>query len=340
MNKDIDILNVILIIVSLVLAFNLPFELFIFSYAFLGPLHYLTEINWLKEKNYFIAQTRWVWVFIFFAFLISLPVFLKLGVFSGIYEIPSIKNASDRLGNFTDEIVLSSLLFAIGLIYFKKNWHLGIFLICSVVVSLIFLNYAPDAALAITIFIPTLIHVYLFTLLFMIYGNLQSRSTAGVVGVVLLLLAPIIIVVSKINPSEYFVIPDFIRGSFDSSPFLNLNLGMAKPFITKGGEFNFFSILGIKIQIFIAFAYTYHYLNWFSKTSIIKWNRNLSKSKIIAILSIWILSMALYIYNFKIGFIVLSLLSLIHVFLEFPLNMTSIKLIVQNVKHLFVKHSA
>ena len=28
-----------------------------------------------------------------------------------------------------------------------------------------------------------------------------------------------------------------------------------------------------KVQAFLAFAYTYHYLNWFSKTLIIKWHQ-------------------------------------------------------------------
>ena len=51
--KKIDILNVALVIMSLFIAIKLPFELFLFSYAFLGPLHYLTEINWLHKKKYF-----------------------------------------------------------------------------------------------------------------------------------------------------------------------------------------------------------------------------------------------------------------------------------------------
>src|ERR1043165_8502495 len=40
-------------IFSCVAAFVLPFELFLFSYAVLGPLHYLTEISWLHDRKYF-----------------------------------------------------------------------------------------------------------------------------------------------------------------------------------------------------------------------------------------------------------------------------------------------
>jgi hypothetical protein len=31
----------------------MPFEVFLFAYAVLGPLHYLTEISWLHDRQYF-----------------------------------------------------------------------------------------------------------------------------------------------------------------------------------------------------------------------------------------------------------------------------------------------
>jgi hypothetical protein len=52
--KKIEITNFLLIWVTLFFAFQFPFQLFLFSYAVLGPLHYLTEINWLEKKNYFL----------------------------------------------------------------------------------------------------------------------------------------------------------------------------------------------------------------------------------------------------------------------------------------------
>jgi hypothetical protein len=152
-----------------------------------------------------------------------------------------------------------------------------------------------------------------------------------------LIMVPFIILFSTVNPQEYAVLTDFTKNSFDSSGFGILNTTMAKtidPAVIKG--YSFLSVMGIKIQIFIAFAYLYHYLNWFSKTSIIRWNQNMSKAKIITILTIWIASVSLYLYNFKIGVIALSLLSVIHVFLEFPLNVTSVKGIVGKVKSQFI----
>lgn len=335
-SKDIDILNVILILISLALAFHLPFGLFIFSYAFLGPLHYLTEINWLKEKNYFIKQTNWIWVYVVLAFIISIPVLFKL--FDSLNKNATILHISKFINESVDEMIMIAILVTIGLIYFKQRRSLILFLIISVAASMVFLNYFPTIALQITLFIPTIIHVYLFTLLFMIYGTINSKSTPGIIAIVLLFLAPIIIIVSKTNASEYnSTISDFTLNAMNSSTFLNVNHGIATFFVPQQeAQSQLLSSLGIKIQIFIAFAYTYHYLNWFSKTSIIQWNKNLSKSKIIAIITIWIFSIALYLYNFKIGFIALSSLSLIHVFLEFPLNATSIKGIFIKIKSKFI----
>jgi hypothetical protein len=93
----------------------------------------------------------------------------------------------------------------------------------------------------------------------------------------------------------------------------------------------YFSDFGIKLMQFIAFAYTYHYLNWFSKTSIIQWHKT-TKVKICGIILIWIVSVLLYLYNYKTGLYWLYLLSLTHVILEFPLDITSVKSLLKN-KH-------
>ncbi len=61
--KKIDLLNVFLVITSFLLAVSLPFKLFLFSYAILGPLHYLTEIQWLEGRSFFLKENKsWHWV--------------------------------------------------------------------------------------------------------------------------------------------------------------------------------------------------------------------------------------------------------------------------------------
>ena len=331
-SKDIDILNIILILVSLYVAFHVPFGLFIFSYVFLGPLHYLTEINWLKEKKYFIEKANWSYLFIFFAFLLAIPFIMKLSVFDELMKNESIKKYYSILDKFSDEIYLLALICTVGLLYFKKKIQLVFFILISGTIALFSLNHFTTAALSIAIFIPTLIHVYVFTLLFMIYGSLKNKTTPGIISIVLMFMVPFIILVSKINPTEYYGLSDYTQTSYIDSTFGALNLEIAKWFVPiKGSDFNFLSVLGIKIQIFVAFAYTYHYLNWFSKTSIIRWDKAMTKSKIITILTIWVISISIYLYSFKIGYIILIFLSLIHVLLEFPLNITTIRELLRKI---------
>jgi hypothetical protein len=80
--------------------------------------------------------------------------------------------------------------------------------------------------------------------------------------------------------------------------------------------------MGIMLTRFIAFAYTYHYLNWFSKTSIIQWHK-VPAANLSIVLLLWAVSVGLYAYNYFIGFTALLFLSFMHVFVEFPLNWQS-----------------
>ena len=52
-DSKINFLNIGLMLITAVFAFFLPFETFLLAYAFLGPLHYLTEISWLHDRQYF-----------------------------------------------------------------------------------------------------------------------------------------------------------------------------------------------------------------------------------------------------------------------------------------------
>ena len=61
---QIDSINIGLILVSAILSFHYPLEIFVFSFAILGPLHYLTEINWLDKKDYFTNNSKRIWLWI------------------------------------------------------------------------------------------------------------------------------------------------------------------------------------------------------------------------------------------------------------------------------------
>jgi hypothetical protein len=105
--------------------------------------------------------------------------------------------------------------------------------------------------------------------------------------------------------------------------FATVNVELSKilpvPTLERTVESIYFSSTGLMIMRFIAFAYTYHYLNWFSKTSIIKWHQ-VKKSTLAITLIIWAGAVVWYVFDYHSGLIALYFLSFLHVLMEFPLN--------------------
>jgi len=318
-------MNIGFIIISFFLAFKLPFELFIFSYVVLGPLHYLTELNWLNKRDFFVVDRKWVWLFIFLCLLTSIPLFLSLPV-ANFIKPGAFINYLLRLINFShNQLILFMFLFAIGLVYINKRQYLLLYFLSCVVTAFILKKYVSFYVIAAGIFLPTIIHVYLFTLLFMIQGALHTKSWQGILGVILLIFGPIIILNSNINPTDY-IISGYAKTSYLTSKISILNSYVARGLhLSSNDKFYLFSAIGIKVQIFIAFGYTYHYLNWFSKTTVIGWGKAMSAKKFVVTIIIWCASVGLYWYNYKTGFIALFFLSIVHVVLEFPLNIRSVR---------------
>ena len=93
-----------------------------------------------------------------------------------------------------------------------------------------------------------------------------------------------------------------------------MNRFLARP--TLGPEARAAAIGALR---FIAFAYTYHYLNWFSKTGIIRWHV-VSQRRIAGLVALWLVSLALYAWSWQWGYVGLLGLSVAHVILEYPLN--------------------
>lgn len=329
-SKKIDYLNIALIFISLFLAFKLPFELFLFSYAVLGPLHYLTEINWLNEKKFFVSD-RWpVGVWILAGIAISIPAISMLSESSS--QPTGIRSVIAEIAKYDKEIILFSLLLAIGMVVFKHKKMQFAWSILSIPTAWLLVKYVSVVAITVGVFLPTIIHVYLFTMLFMAFGAVNSKSGPGWISVLALIAVPFLIFASNINPANY-VIGQNVQEAFLASTFQNLDFEIAKLLgIAKDQNFMLLSKAGLKIQVFIAFCYTYHYLNWFSKTTVIGWAKQMNKPKMIGIGAIWLISVALYWTNYRTGLLALFLLSFLHVLLEFPLNVVSVKGLIGKLK--------
>jgi hypothetical protein len=348
----IDLINIGLMLLSCAMAFVLPFELFLFSYAVLGPLHYLTEISWLHKRNYFSMQGRdWSILYgtglliLFFTFFSELAIWMAgpdVKTISDLYRVsPGMAKAAVWMAQHTTGLTFFAFGSALIMILVRKaQARIGAYMILAVVGYGLSENFGRSNAdprffyLLFAIFIPTLIHVFLFTAAFMLYGALKSKSKLGLVSVGVLGACAASFFLFR--PDSFFQLSEYTRGSYDAS-FYSLNVEVLRILVPSAvleegrllehtliSNLVYNSNWGLVITRFIAFAYTYHYLNWFSKTNIIRWH-DVPRSWLVSVFLLWGISVALYAYNYRVGLMALYFLSFLHVFLEFPLNWVSFK---------------
>jgi hypothetical protein len=321
--KGVDQLNLLLIPICGILAYQFPLELFILSYTILGPLHYLTEINWLSSKEYFTKKlgNRWLIMSVIGVSVVVLPklYFYTFGVTDSAFT-----KAVLYLNNTSNSVIFSLLIMAVLLVFVKQKRWVYIGGILSLLLG-VFINANQVYTDLVGLFIPTIIHVYLFTLLFMYYGARKSKSKYGYLSVIAAIVLPILIVYVKVNPQAYsfaqYFKDLFIDNSFHVMPVIFSKYAG----LSDGTTFFFYEVLEIKLMMFVSFIYLYHYLNWFSKTSLIEWHKALSKKKYMVIIPVWIILLIISYFNFRLGFLLSLGLSFLHVFTEFPLNIISLK---------------
>ncbi len=338
---QVNYLNIGLMIISAVFAFWIPFELFLFAYAVLGPLHYLTEISWLHKRQYFSPGKKDYLVLIVLTILITIPAvltysFVNLGQRDAEGNLVITESLSNLFNFFRNENPATMLIFfafAISLVFVLiKNamQRFVAFILLFIIAIILRTNSFVDVIFA--IFLPTLIHVFIFTGLFILVGALKSNSTSGILSIVVFVACAVSFFVIAPDAANYQV-SNYAKGSYDVS-FFSLNKEIFRAFLhvdDAGSDMIYASSTGILITRFIAYAYTYHYLNWFSKTSIIKWH-DVPRSWLVVIFTLWIAAVALYYTNYELGLMCLYFLSFLHVVLEFPLNIQSMKQIGEQLK--------
>lgn len=314
-NDQINYVNIGLMLLSAVLAFILPFELFLFSYAVLGPLHYLTEIGWLHKKNYF---TKGKYDFVFLSVLCVL-------VFYFSYVNPT-KNQT-----IIPNLILYGILLALIFVFIKDNLY-RIILAVLAVIGISVSKMGFDYVIWVGIFLPTIIHVFIFTWAFMFYGVLKNKSFSGYLSIIALILIGVSFFVIK-APGLQYEVSAYVGKSYELFYLLNkflIEFFGLETTLTSERALVYATNAGFIVMRFIAFAYTYHYLNWFSKTSVIQWHK-VPKKTLYFTLVLWVFSVVLYIIDYNIGLKALYFLSFLHVFLEFPLNITSFQGIIKSV---------
>ena len=321
--RGINLLNIFLMVASCWLAFILPFKLFLFSYAVLGPLHYLTETNWLSTYSFFTKSKgdfKWLTilgVLFFFGFLIN----HSLEEYSILHPLLLKSNLDGSLlGKIGFYMVGISTLTAFLLAFSMNVFSSRLARIVTALVAIIcgfVLNEIPFYLHFIG-FLPTLVHVILFTAVFILSGAFKKNSLSEVLSFFVFVLCLGNFFWISYEPKDY-QITSTVWENYLSSGIHFINVDLISIIDSSVGIDIYLSKLGLSVQRMIAFGYTYHYLNWFSKTSIIGWHR-IPRIRILVIFGLWLLSVAIYFYSYQLDILLLLFLSILHVFYEFPLN--------------------
>ncbi|MCB0756617.1 MAG: hypothetical protein KDB98_13535 [Flavobacteriales bacterium] len=322
----IESINIALIFLSLVLAVVMPFEMFLIAYAMLGPLHYLTEINWLNNKSYF-TSSKWLWLLASLAFVLLITGPEVIRYFAGTDF--SWLNTIESYAPFT--ILMALYAGAIFALVKDPGKRIIALAVGAFLAQLLFA--LPTALVALGILVPTVMHVFLFTALFMLYGAAKNRSGIGLLAVMILISCAVLIFFIDTTALSSSATA-WAKESFGTYRFEVVNNQVANVLGIGNLHQDYFNGIGMKIQTFIAFAYIHHYLNWFAKTAVIGWHQGLKGTRFWAIVGIWLLLCSLFLVDYRLGFFCTISLSFLHVILEFPLNAHSLKGIAQELKAL------
>jgi hypothetical protein len=279
--------NIGLMLGSAALACVLPFEVFLAAYAILGPLHYLTQISWLHDRGYFTTG-RWDWVPLALLGVVSLEAAyghrvgwhgssfaaLALGVVAAFVANPAVK--------------IATLVTCVALAGPVHEWF--------------------PARLFFGVLLTTVVHVYLFTGLFILAGSMKSRSRSGYAslavylacGIGLLLAQPHDLSTVGVRDPE----PRFLRRGRRRD-------GAARARERRAsGDRRDRTLPRVRVHVSLP--------ELVLETGIIRWHE-ISGARMAGI-GRWLASVGLYAYDYAIGLAALFFLSIVHVFLEFPLD--------------------
>jgi hypothetical protein len=276
----IEAVNAALIVACAILVHFYPFHVLILSYAVLGPAHYLTEIGWLHQRQYFARGPGIGLLFIVPAGILAFGSDSRLSAFALAFAI--IVSAGFLL-SASWQTLFAAMFAAAGLAHFA-------------------IKFAPGATNLFILLVPSIVHVFVMTGLFMLGGAKRAKSLGELAVLALFFSAA---------ASFFFISPMASTPVVGSAYFEPIVRGLLPMMEGHSAD----SVFG-----FLGFAYSYHYLNWFSKVEIIKWNR-VPKAHLGFMAALYIGMLSAYCWSFSLGFELSLFMSMLHVLLEFPLNM-------------------
>lgn len=291
-NKS-DSINVFFVIIACIAGHVAPVATLLGSYAILGPAHYLTEVSWLHDRHYFLSR-HLSWCVI--ALMVLTFAFLVAG--SGASSVTSLMCAlslavAAAFGLSLPMIILVAVVSS-GAAFLASRAHVAIIL-------------------GLAILVPTIVHVFGFTAAFVVRGARKSGRRGWLTPCAL-----------AIAVSSFALIPS---ATLVPTPWLQqaqATFGKSTSYLLfLPGRPSLSNIVG-----FFGFAYAFHYLNWFGKTSVTGWHK-IGCGRGALLIAVWVVISVAYLQGIQFGLAMSLPLSVGHVFLEFPLNALTIRSLVR-----------
>ncbi|WP_370142005.1 hypothetical protein [Bradyrhizobium elkanii] len=292
-------LDLSLMVLAAIAAHLAPLDVLLASYAFLGPAHYLTQISWMHDRGYNLPPRRArPWIVAMLAALV-------------------VPTAMIGVSTWAVAALAAGLVLA-GLASLEKPLPLWMLLSATSAAAIVVgYFYLPPWFLLLLLLVPTLGHVFGFTALFIASGFARKPTLGSGASLGLFVLSAI----------SFAAIPTagFETGwARDAVPVFEAALKRVADLF--GSDRASRAMLG-----FVAFAYAYHYLNWFAKTELLRWHA-ISDSRIVMMATIWVAASVTYLVDYRLGYLATLPLSALHVTLEFPTDVAAARHLVRSVR--------
>ncbi len=300
MSSRLEQVNIALMVFSALLAYFFPFETFVWSFALLSPLHYFSEISWLHGKNFYLSHRLEIALLIVLALVV-------LGIRFDVIQ-----------GNFLIASLLAFGFFMSFIFVITESWWKRLLGLTLTILFIVMTSHLRWYFVIFAVFMTTIIHTALFTGAFILHGALKRRDfwASASLLVFVLCCACMFVIVPESGLTE---LSPYYQNSY--GPFWIMNSELMRlfslPFESQSDLFQ--SSGGLMVMRFVSFTYLYHFLNWFSKTSLIGWHRG-SKWQLSLVFLSWIACVGIFFWDYLTGVSVIFFFSILHVFLEFPLN--------------------
>ena len=294
------------LVVSGVAAAVAPLQVFLLAYVLLGPFHYLTEIAWLKQKKFYFGDG-----------LVSPRTYAWAA--GGLALVGAADFVAKRGLSFW---VVGALLLLSFSVWIRNVYVLAVIAVAGVVAK----ELSPAVVVLVAVIVPTVVHVFFFTWIFMMSGALRSKSLgwARWVNPVLTLAIPLALVFATVHyrtPGAFWVRSE--ASSF--GPFHQYLAGLLHHTMRLDASVLSDPVVAALLRL-SAFAYLFHYLNWFAKVDLLQWHKLPWRSWAV-LTALYAASLGVYGFGFATGILVANFLSLLHVLLEFPLDWQALRFV-------------